>query len=135
MEKVRQIATFCIGRAVMFASLAIFLIMFSFSFDPAWAFRAGAVLTLVMSAVLVFKAQWVMQQNPRRTEVWIYLDESLRPENNHARRYYALTLREVYGRFARASLVAACLMFAVSIGLSAIGYQPFQMGTMHAGLR
>ncbi len=134
MEKVRQLAVMCIGRAVLFGSLAIFLVMFSFSFDPAWAFRNGAIMTLVMAAILVWKAQATFRQNPKRTEVWMYLDEKSRPQNDNARRFFCATLREVYGRFAKVSLAAACLMFAASMGLNAVGFQPFEQAPTYAAL-
>jgi hypothetical protein len=42
MERARKIANVCVGRAVLFGWLAIVCIMFSFSFHPVAAFRAGA---------------------------------------------------------------------------------------------
>ena len=45
MEKVREVAVACIGRAVMFGTLAIGCVMVGFSFNPVSAFRSGAVAT------------------------------------------------------------------------------------------
>ncbi|MBL0936596.1 MAG: hypothetical protein IBJ07_17765 [Rhizobiaceae bacterium] len=122
METIRQIAVFCVGRAVMFGALAIGLVMLSFSFDPAWAFRAGAIMTLVMAAILVFKAQTAKSKLPSRTEVWIYLDDGMKPKNDHAVRYFGKVLSEVYGRFAQVSLMVACAMFVVSQTFFAMGF-------------
>jgi hypothetical protein len=123
MEKLHEIAIFCVGRAVMFGSLAIFCVMFSFAFQPAWAFRAGAIMTLGMAGILVIKASLATTQRPRKTEVWMYLDEKSRPANDHADRYFASVMRDVYGRFAKASLAVACGMFVLSLAFSALDLQ------------
>lgn len=127
METIRQIAVFCVGRAVMFGALAIGLVMLSFSFDPAWAFRAGAIMTLFMAAVLVFKAQTAKHKQPSRTEVWIYLDDGMKPKNDHAISYFGKVLSEVYGRFAQVSLLVACAMFVVSQTFFAIGFSFYDL--------
>lgn len=121
METIRNLAIMCVGRAVMFGALAIFCVMFSFAFDPAAAFRSGAIMTLLMTGILLLKAQYVVFQKPRNTEVWIYLDERARPRDDEATRRYAAVLREVYARFALAALLAACALFAISVlfGLAA----------------
>lgn len=126
MEKVRQVATFCVGRAVFFGSLAIGCVMVGFSFNPVLAFRSGAVLTLVMSGILVWKALAAHSQNPKRTEVWIYLGEATRPADSHASFVFASIMREVYGRFAGISLGVACCFFLVSFLLTAFGMEPYQ---------
>jgi hypothetical protein len=123
METIRQIAVFCVGRAVMFGALAIGIVMLSFSFDPAWAFRAGAIMTLAMAAILVFKAQTAKHKLPNQTEVWIYLDDGMKPKNDHAVSYFGKILSEVYGRFAQASFLVACGMFVVSQTFFALGFR------------
>jgi cell division protein FtsW (lipid II flippase) len=121
MEKIREIAVMCVGRAVMFASLGIFCIMFSFAFDPVMAFRSGSIMTLSLSAILIVKAMAVTRQNPRRTEVWIYLDEHSRPGDASAKAVFASILREVYARFAQTTFFVACGMFAISLVLGLLG--------------
>ncbi|PAQ02376.1 hypothetical protein LRP31_05025 [Mesorhizobium mediterraneum] len=56
MDEIRRVAVGCIGRAVMFGSLAIGCVMIGFSFNPVSAFRAGAFLTLTMVLALMWKA-------------------------------------------------------------------------------
>lgn len=121
MEPVRNLAIMCIGRAVLFGALAIFCIMFAFAFDPAAAFRSGAIMTLMMTGILLLKARYATIQKPRNTEVWIYLDPRSRPRDEEATRRYLSVLREVYARFAFAGLLAACAMFAVSLLFSFAG--------------
>lgn len=114
METIRKTAFVCIGRAVMFGSLAIGLIMLSFSFDPALALYAGAILTMAMSEILIIKAIILPWQNPRRTEVWTCLDPSSRPVGASGRAVFQVVLRDVYAFFARNSYTIACSFFAAS---------------------
>ncbi len=126
MDKIREVAVACIGRAVMFGALAIGCVMIGFSFNPVSAFRSGAVMTLAMAAILIWKAVAATRQNPKLTEVWLYLDEHTRPVGDHARYLFATIMREVYGRFAQASLAVACGFFAVSVVLNLFGFEAYQ---------
>lgn len=120
MEKIRNTAYVCIGRAVMFGALAIMLVMLSLSFDPALALFAGALLTLVMAQILILKAFFVPWQNPKHTEVWTCLDAQSRPTDTSGLAVFITILRDVYGAFARNSLTVACCFFAMSLALRAV---------------
>ena len=123
MERAREIALVCVGRAVFFGALAIGLVMLSFAFSPVTSFRAGAILSLVMSAILLWFARTAAGRNPRDTEVWIYLDEGSRPLNEHAQRAFALVMREVYEIFSLGAFKSALGLFAISVGLQALGVE------------
>ncbi|HHZ10497.1 MAG TPA: hypothetical protein GX405_17140 [Rhizobiales bacterium] len=125
MEKIREIALMCVGRAVMFGTLAIGCIMIGFSFNPVSAFRSGAVATLLMATVLMWKALTAMRRNPKSTEVWLYLDETSRPLDQHARFVFGTIMREVYGRYAQFSLLVACALFAISLVFGAFGFEAY----------
>jgi hypothetical protein len=133
MEKVQKVAVFCTARAVFLASVMIYIVMMFFSSDPGFAFKAGSILTVVMAGVLVWKARFVMRQEPSSTEVWIYLDEGTRRRSKTDRDSFAATLRNVYGRFAKHTLAVACIMFVISAGILSIGGQAAQE-TLHAGV-
>jgi len=120
VEPVRQVALVCIGRAVSFGALAIVLLMLSFAFDAALAFRCGAICTLLMAGILTRKAITAHRQPPRRTEVWLYLDERWRPADDRANRHFATMLSQVYAQFARHALNVACGFFAASVALSLV---------------
>ncbi|MFN3549317.1 MAG: hypothetical protein ACK4U0_17665 [Mesorhizobium sp.] len=120
MEPVRQIALACVGRAVGFGALAIALVMLSLAFEPALAFRSGAICTLLMAGILTRKALLADRQPPRRTEVWLYLDERSRPNSERANRVFTALLRDIYGQFARLALNVACGFFAFSLALSVV---------------
>ncbi len=115
LEAWQHVARTCIARAVFFGSFAIFLLMLGLAWDPVMALRAGAILTLLMAAILLIKAWEAVRKPPRRTETWLHLAESHRPRNPHAARTFALTLREVYAVFARRALASAVAMFAASV--------------------
>ena len=125
MDKIREVAVQCVGRAVMFGVLAIACVMVGFSFNPVSSFRSGAVLTLLMAAVLIWKAYAAPRQNPKYTEVWLYLDEAMRPGDTHARFVFATVMRDVYGRFAQVTLAVACGLFAVSVMLNLLGFEAY----------
>lgn len=124
MEPVRKVGFACVGRAVLFGSLAIACVMFAFSFNPVTAFRSGAIMTLLMSAILAWKAYAAAWQNPTMTEVWLYLDETQKPKQQHARVVFATIMREIYVRFAAGTLAVACGLFVISWIFMAFGFQP-----------
>lgn len=126
MEKTRNIALFCVGRAVFFGSLAIGCIMLSFAFHPVMSFRAGAIMALMMAGILLWFAMTAHRRPPRRTEVWIHLDEETRPRNDHARRAFGLVMREVYGFYASAALKVSVGFFVASLVLQVLGVGPLQ---------
>jgi hypothetical protein len=126
MEKIEEIAAFCVGRAVFFGSLAIACVMVGFSFNPVSSLRSGAFMTLIMAAILFAKAASATRQNPKSTEVWLYLDQNSRPADGPARQVFAQVMRETYGRFAQKALAAAVAFFLLSVLLQLLGFEPFQ---------
>jgi hypothetical protein len=126
MEKVREVAVACIGRAVMFGTLAIGCVMVGFSFSPVSAFRSGALMALGMSAVLIWKALAAHRQHPKTTEVWLYLDDENRPSGDRARQAFSSVLAEVYASYARFSLLAACGLFAIALVFLLFGHEAYQ---------
>lgn len=126
MEKIREIAVFCVGRAVFFGAMAIGCVMISFAFSPVSAFRFGAMLTLGMAGILLWKAMAAPSQNPKRTELWLYLDEQARPPESQAKIVVANVMRDVYARFAQAVLGVAFGFFVISFLLMAFGLEPYE---------
>ncbi len=121
MEKTRQTATMCVGRAVMFAALAIVLLMLSFAFDPVRACRAGGILTLVLSAILIWYAQTAQRRRPKDTETWPVLAEAERPNGEYAVRLFAQVMEDVYLYFARQAFAVAAALLTASLLLAIFG--------------
>lgn len=123
MLAVREAAVMCVTRAVMFGALGIVCVMVAFAFSPPASFRTGAVLTLVMSVVLLIKAHYALHQQPKHTEVWLYLDERARPRDADAVRRFGSEMRHVYGQFAAITFAAACALFLMSLVMLAAGME------------
>jgi len=101
MEHMRRVAFETVMRACGFASLAIFCVMIGLSFSPRAAFQAGGFLTMLMAAILMLKAHEALTKNYRRTEMWLYLPEDLRPPEAYAQWASSTVLSETYLIFAR----------------------------------
>lgn len=108
----------------MFASLAIALIMLSFAFDPAIAFKAGGILGLVLSIVLLWFAQTAHRRPPKHTETWLLLEVEYRPDNDRDRRLFAAVLEEVYLYFSARAFAVAISFLAIGLLLSLIVHIP-----------
>lgn len=121
MEKIRDQAMFCVGRAVFFGYLAISMVMLGSMFDLVLFFRAGAILCVIMALILLWYVQTAATRKPEHTETWLLLDERHRPRNDHAIRIFAETLREVYAYFAGLAVKMAIMFGLASIACSALG--------------
>lgn len=115
MEKVRDQAMLCVGRAVFFGYLAISMVMLGSMFDLVLFFRTGAILTLVMAITLLWFAQTASDRAPEKTETWLLLEDRYRPHNEHAVRLFSQVLREVYGCFAMLAI-----KIAIALGLASL---------------
>lgn len=115
MEDMRRIAFETVLRACGFGSLAIFCIMIGLSFEPRIAFQAGGTLTLLMLAILLFKAQEALTKNYRRTEMWLYLPKELRPPAASAQQTTSLVMRETYLLFAYWTSSVAIAMWVLAL--------------------
>jgi len=100
MQEMRRIAYETVQRACLFGSLAIFCVMVGMSFEPRLAFQAGGTLTALMALILIYKAREALTKPYRKTELWLYLPEELRPPATQAQWASATILREVYLTFA-----------------------------------
>lgn len=97
MERLEAFADLVIRRACGFASLAILLVMLSFSFQFLLALSAGAILVTLVWLVLLVKLALVPRQDMRRSELWLMLADrhapDARPMQAVLRQAYATRLR------------------------------------------
>ena len=121
MEHMREVAFATVLRACAFGSLAIFCVMIGLSFEPRAAFQAGGFLTTLMAAILIFKAREALTKNYRRTEMWLYLPEEVRPPEAYAQWASATVLRETYLTFAKWTSAIAVALWALALAFSLIG--------------
>ena len=113
----RQVAFATVLRACGFGSLAIFCVMIGLSFEPRAAFQAGGFLTTLMTGILMFKAHEALTKNYRRTEMWLYLAEEVRPPEAYAQWASSTVLRETYLTFAKWTSAIAIVMWVVGAGV------------------
>ncbi|WP_072386977.1 hypothetical protein [Hyphomicrobium sp. CS1BSMeth3] len=121
MDEMRHIAFETVMRACGFGSLAIFCIMIGLSFEPRLSFQAGGSLTLIMVGVLAYKAREAPTKPYRRTEMWLYLPEELRPPARSAQQTVSVIMRETYLTFAYWSAMIALVMWSVALIFSFLG--------------
>jgi hypothetical protein len=121
VDQLRRTAYEIVLRACGFACLAIFCVMIGLSFVPRAAFQAGGVLTLVMTGILVLKAQEARTKDHRHTEVWLYLPTERRPASNFAQQAVSTVMRETYLTFARWTAIVAIAMWAIALAFSVAG--------------
>ena len=115
MEKVRDQAMLCVGRAVFYGYLAITMAMLGSMFDLVLFFRIGAILALVMAVVLLWFVQTAPGRAPKKAETWLLLEDRYRPQNEHAVRLFSQVLQEVYGYFAMLAV-----RFAIVLGFASL---------------
>ena len=121
MEPIRRLAYETVLRACGFGSLAIFCVMIGLSFEPRAAFQAGGFLTTLMSGILIFKAREALTKNHRKTELWLYLPQDLRPPEAYAQWATSTALRETYLTFARWTAAVAIVMWLIALIFSFLG--------------
>jgi predicted membrane metal-binding protein len=121
MEYLRRVAFETVLRACGFGSLAIFCVMIGLSFEPRAAFKAGGMLTLLMTAILMLKAYEARTKNHRKTEMWLYVPEEMRPPEAYAQKACSAVLQETYLTFARWSAAIAVVMGVLALVFSLAG--------------
>ena len=117
----RHVAYETVLRGCGFASLGIFCVMIGMSFDPRLAFQAGGFFTIVMTAILIFKAREALTKDYRHTEMWLYIDKEARPPEAYAQWASSTVLRDVYLTFAMWTSLIAAIMWTLALLFSLLG--------------
>jgi hypothetical protein len=113
MQRVEELALICVGRACGFAALGIATFMFALCTDPPVCFKAGGILTLMTSAILIVNARQALSTPYKRTELWLLLAPEERPLDTVAQTVIGAALQRTYLTFAlHSALIAACLLAA-----------------------
>lgn len=115
LDRIKAAAIQSIGRACLFGLLAIGTTMFALISWPILAFRSGAILSMLMLAVLVMRSELSSRQDYRRTETWLLMGQRHALPESHSARVIQGVLRDTYRRFAvyAATIAVVCwtLMF------------------------
>ena len=121
MEELRRLAFFTVAKGSAFGLLAIFLVMLGFSAAPGFSLRAGGLLALLMSMILLTKAWGAPRADHRRTEMWLLLPRHQRPAEAHAHWAVTTVLHDAYNTFAMHSAALAAALLAAALAMSLAG--------------
>jgi hypothetical protein len=121
MQKVEQLALLSVSRAVGFGALAIGTLMVGLSADLLNCLKAGGILSLIMSLILLMKGLRAPQRDYKRTEVWIMLSPDDRPSAAVAQDMIGEALKRIYLTFAFHAVIVSggLLLLAMALSLSA----------------
>lgn len=118
MDAIARAAYVSVGRACGFAGLAILTFMVGLSYEPVLSARMGAMLSLALTATLLFKA-WRAEAKPfKSTEAWIILTDSERPPAAAAQQVIGQALREAFVWHARATALVTVILAAAAVVLA-----------------
>lgn len=121
LERIESAAQVSVARACGFASIGIVTLMLGMSSTPALCFKAGGLLVLLTSAVLILKGVGVAVQPYKSTEVWLMLRQEDRPSADIAQRIISGVLREIYLEFARHTAAVAAMLLGLAFVLPLFG--------------
>jgi hypothetical protein len=112
MERIRFMADMSIRRACGFGLIAIATAMTGMSHDVRLAMRGGALMFMIMGAILLWKALRAGATHYRRTEVWILLDGKLDWPEHRRQELIGNVLRERYMWHAEMTAFVAAILWA-----------------------
>jgi hypothetical protein len=120
MQKVEELALISVSRAVGFAALAIGTTMIGLSADIMNCLKAGGILTLMTSLILLMKGLRAPQRDYKRTEVWIMMAPDDRPNAAVAQGVIGEVLKRTYLTFAfhLAIVSSGLLLLAMAFSLT-----------------
>ena len=118
MPEIERLASLVVWRGFGFSWLAIGMAMSGLLFDLSLACRVGALLAIGLALALELRARTYHRiKRISETEVWILLDESLRPPKAVAHRLIVAAMRVELREKALYAAVMAGALFIVSLAL------------------
>ena len=123
MEHFSRSTGISIGRAVFFGGLAISMIMMGLAYDYALALRTGAILTLIMSAILLWFGQTAFSRRPERTEAWLLLGKEHRPQTAASVRVFQQVMQDTFYFYSLRAFAIALLFLAGALTLMLLGIE------------
>jgi hypothetical protein len=121
LDRIRACARHSIGRGFLFALLAILTSVAGMIGWPVSALRLGALLSMLMAAILVLRATWAPRRPYRRTETWVLLQRRHGLNESLAQDAISRILAETYWRFADLSAALAAGLWIGVFVLAAFG--------------
>jgi hypothetical protein len=123
IDNLERLAAFSTARACGFAAIAVVMMMLAFagSGEPIAALKAGGIMMLIITAVLVLKAMNAHDRSYKNTELWILLRPDERPDAAIAQQIIGNVLHTTYLRFALQSTGLAIAMLASAVLMALFG--------------
>lgn len=115
VERIRGLAYLSIGRACLFAVLAIVTVMSGLIGWPVMAFRSGAILAMFAAAVLAMKALSAPRRNYRHTEVWVLMGRRHDLPEDRAQQVFGGVIAETYWRFVDYAAISALALWVATL--------------------
>jgi hypothetical protein len=115
MEAVERAAYLSVGRACGFGALAIFCFVVGLSYDPNLATRAGGILCMLMTGVLLLRGASAPTRPYKTTETWLILETSERPSAHVAQQVIGSALRSAYFWYARSTAMVTALLVVIAM--------------------
>lgn len=100
-EQIRRCADISVSRGCSFAALAVLTMGVGLSFDLAAAMKGCAAMSLLLLAILLWRAERSASRPYRTTEVWAMLDKRAPVPPEQMQRLVGDALREAYLRYAK----------------------------------
>lgn len=110
LQRIEHAAQVSVARACGFAALGILTFMVGLSSDVAASLKAGGILSLATSVVLLLKAWHASRRPYKHTELWLMLTPQDRPHSAIAQQIIGTVLRETFLYFALHTAFAAALL-------------------------
>lgn len=109
-RRIEAKAELSVARGCGFGGVAIVTMMIGMITQPALSLLLGGISALLTCFILLLKANFAHIVSYKRTEVWLMLDKTERPQAEVAQQVIGTVLKDVYLRFA---LYAANLALAL----------------------
>lgn len=121
LERIRACARHSVGRAFLFALLAIAAVVAGLIGWPATAFRCGAILAMLAAAVMLLRAHAAPRRSYRRTETWILLGKRVALPEGGLQMTIGAILADTYRGFAAYSAAASAALWLACFAARAAG--------------
>lgn len=113
MERIRQCAEVSVRRACAFGLLAIATTMVGFSSDFSLALRAGAILLMLMAAILCVSGIRAERKPYKHREVWLLMERSHGLPEPRAQETISRVMRELFYSYAKMAAISAAALWSL----------------------
>ena len=121
IDRIRSCAQHSVGRAFLFALLAIGAVVMGLIGWPVMAFRTGAVLATLAGAILLLRGHGAPRRPYRRTETWVLLGKRTALAEPRVQHVIGGILAETYRRFALWGAGVATALWIVAFATALAG--------------